>query len=146
MLPLGNQKPIDQTGNLYKTYTPLTVITFKEQPLDTLDKIAVVTASVAATPSGTHEEWMEAAGIVDTYHADLIFTKESGWQIGVVNSIGCVGLGQACPAGLKPRLLIECPNWQNDPVCQLRVFNDYTIKRYGSYANAWAFHIANDWY
>ena len=69
-------------------------------------------------------------------HINFIFTKESTWNPAAENYLGCIGLGQACPGGGKPVLIAQCPNWQSDPVCQIKFFNNYAIVRYGSWANA----------
>lgn len=106
--------------------------------------LGVQTAHAAS--GDTKHGWLAAAGTSDTYHAALIVNKESGWQIAVTNSIGCIGLIQACPEGLKPRMIAECPNWASDPVCQLRIAESYMKKRYGTWANAWRFHLANNWW
>lgn len=100
----------------------------------------------ASAISGDKESWMRQAGISDIYHAQKIVHKESTWRVGVVNKIGCIGLIQACPDGLKPRMVAECPHWANDPVCQLRVAESYMKARYGTWANAWNFHVRSNWW
>lgn len=88
--------------------------------------------------TGDKLEWMRAAGIADSDFAavDFIIKKESGWRPGALNAGGCAGLGQACPGS---KLAKACPNWQTDPVCQLKFFSGYT-SRYGGWQgayNAW---------
>lgn len=78
---------------------------------------------------------MSAAGISVNQHyaADFIISHESGWRVNAINSRGCGGLGQACPAS---KLSAACPNWQSDAVCQMRFFNSYAVNRYGSWTRA----------
>lgn len=96
--------------------------------------------------TGDKSAWMTAAGISDHHNANIIVNKESTWRVAVVNGIGCIGLIQACPAGLKPVMVANCPNWQTDPVCQLRVAENYMKTRYGSWAAAVSFHLRNNWW
>ncbi|MEM6997521.1 MAG: ubiquitin-like domain-containing protein [Patescibacteria group bacterium] len=95
---------------------------------------------VSSNVSADKEFLMSAAGIArsDWGYVDAIISQESGWRPGVVNSFGCIGLGQACPAGVKSSLIRECPNWANDPVCQLRFYRGYAAA-YGGWAPAYTF-------
>ena len=101
-----------------------------------------------APPIGSHTDWMAAAGIAegDYFYVDYIVNHESSWRIAVSNGLGCVGLIQACPSGLKPRLLAECPNWEVDPSCQLRVASSYANGRYNSWAGAYKFWASSGWW
>lgn len=88
-------------------------------------------------PTGSHEDWMAAAGISpgDYGYANFIFTKESGWRTTATNGT-YYGLGQTSLSKLSS----ACPNWQSDPICQIKVFNNYAVGRYGSWSgayNAW---------
>lgn len=77
----------------------------------------------------------------------FIYNKESSNNPASVNSGGCIGLGQACPAGAKPALLLACPNWQTDYTCQDNFFtNVYMKNRYGTWENAKAFWLRNGWW
>lgn len=67
--------------------------------------------------------------------ADFVISHESGWNPGSLNGSGCAGLGQACPGS---KLAAACPNWQGDPVCQLRFFTGYA-SRYGGWNGAAAY-------
>lgn len=109
-------------------------------------KKTVVARPVQPQPTGSKADWMRRAGISDLYHANLIVNKESSWRVGVINRIGCIGLIQACPAGLGPVMKSNCPNWATDPVCQLKVAQNYMKSRYGTWSNAWQFHIKNNWW
>lgn len=67
-----------------------------------------------------------------------IYMKESGNNPAAVNSIGCRGIGQACPGTKLP-----CGA---DYACQDAWFTNYAITRYGSWDAAWVFWQANKWW
>lgn len=67
-----------------------------------------------------------------------IYQKESGNNPLAVNSIGCRGIGQACPGSKLP-----CGA---DYACQDAWFTNYAIQRYGSWEVAWTFWQANHWW
>ena len=96
------------------------------------------------TLTGSKAEWMAAAGIdpSDYQYADLIIGRESGWRPNAVSANRCIGLGQKCNA---QSLINECPNWQTDPVCQLRHFSAYS-KRHGGWKGSYNFWQANHWW
>jgi hypothetical protein len=96
--------------------------------------------------SGSKEDWMREAGIPESewQYVDYIVSRESGWRVGVVNQIGCIGLGQSCPGGSG--LSMECPNWQNDPVCQLRHFTKYANNRYGGWQKSYLAWQNQNWW
>lgn len=75
-----------------------------------------------------------------------IFRRESTWNPAVTNSIGCIGLGQACPDGIKADLVALCPNWATDVACQVKRFNTYALGRYGSWPQALAAWNAQGWW
>lgn len=69
----------------------------------------------------------------------FIYQKESGNNPAAVNSIGCRGLGQACPGSKLP-----CSN--SDYACQDAWFTNYMLQRYGSWEAAKAFWLQNHWW
>ena len=71
-------------------------------------------------------------------YKDFIYMKESGCRTTAVNSIGCRGLGQACPGSKLP-----C---DDDFACQDRWFSNYAITRYGSWESAYNFWLKNRWW
>ena len=73
---------------------------------------------------------------------DWIFMHESSNNPAAINSIGCKGLGQDCNGQLE----IDCPSWQIDRECQTSFFDQYAIKRYGSWDNAKSFWLEHNWY
>jgi hypothetical protein len=94
--------------------------------------------------SGHKMEWLKEAGVVaesDYGYVDYIFIRESGseeWKVDAENYKGCIGLGQNCPDDNGRRWLQDsCPNWQSDPVCQIRRFHEYAIGRYKSWKAAY---------
>lgn len=74
----------------------------------------------------------------DPYMAQ-IYMHESGCNTASVNSIGCAGLGQACPGSKLPCSL-------SDWTCQNNYFVNYAIQRYGSPAGAWAAWQSKGWW
>ena len=85
-----------------------------------------------------------AASITPTAYAsgnqykDFIYQHESGNNPSSVNSIGCRGLGQACPGTKLP-----CGA---DYACQDAWFTNYALTRYGSWEAAYNFWVANHWW
>lgn len=62
----------------------------------------------------------------------FIYFKESSNRLDNVNSIGCYGLGQDC----NNVLASECPDWRTNYACQDNFWNNYAIRRYGSWVAA----------
>jgi len=95
--------------------------------------------------AGDHAALMLKAGIPESQHgsAEYIINRESRWRLDARNSGGCLGLGQACPGS---KLVNACPDYANDPVCQLRFFNGYAVGRYGSWNGAYNFWLINHWW
>ncbi len=87
--------------------------------------------------SGDKTTIMAAAGISsgDYGAVNYIISRESNWHVNARNASGCLGLGQRCPGSI---LISACPNWDTDPVCQLRHFSAYA-GRYGGWGGAYAF-------
>lgn len=70
----------------------------------------------------------------------FIYQKESGNNPGAINpSSGACGLGQALPCSKMPCSL-------SDYACQDNFFTGYMKARYGTWANAKAFWLANHWW
>lgn len=105
----------------------------------------VIARGTKVTLTGSKADWMRAAGIDPSQYtyADYIIGRESGWNPASVSANRCIGLGQRC----NPQILISaCPNWQNDPVCQLEHFSEYANGRYGSWQGAYSFWQVNHWW
>ena len=75
----------------------------------------------------------------DNIYKQYIYQHESGCRTDAVNSIGCAGLGQACPGSKLPCSLTD---W----LCQDQYFTNYATQRYGSWEAAYAFWVANRWW
>jgi len=88
---------------------------------------------------------MTAAGVStgDLMYADYVISHESHWNPGATNANGCAGLGQACPGS---KLAAACPNWQNDPICQMKFFDSYAEGRYSSWADAYDHKLNYGWW
>lgn len=94
--------------------------------------------TVAVT--GDCHSWMAAAGIVDQVSAYQLILRESGCNPNARNaSSGACGIGQQLPCGKWPHV------W-NDPVGAMIDMQAYVFGRYGSWANALAHSLANNWY
>lgn len=107
------------------------------------------TVSAEAVPvySGSHEDWMAAAGISssDYGYVDYIISHESGWNATEYNhsGSGAYGLGQALPAS---KMSAYGADYMTDPVTQLKWANAYAVGRYGSWAIAYTFWVNNNWW
>lgn len=95
-------------------------------------------ATPVVVPSGSHTDWMAAAGIssADYGYVDYIVSHESGWGVTKSNyeGSGAYGLGQAEPAS---KMAPYGSDYMTNPVTQLRWANAYAVGRYGSWANAY---------
>jgi hypothetical protein len=78
------------------------------------------------------------AGCSGDPDADFIYAHESGCNPSSVNSIGCRGIGQACPGSKLP-----CGA---DFACQHAYFTNYAVSRYGSWSAARAFWLQHSWW
>lgn len=90
--------------------------------------------------SGTCSEWLAKAGVTDINNAIWLINKESGCNPNAVNRLsGACGIGQELPCGKSGCSL-------GDGACQIVWMNSYVLGRYGSWANAVAFHLSHNWY
>ncbi|MGI5952185.1 MAG: G5 domain-containing protein [Brooklawnia sp.] len=102
----------------------------------------VGTRPAPADYSGSHAEWLAAAGIdpADWNAAEILITRESTWNPNAVNpSSGACGLVQALPCSKLG------PNW-NDPIVALKWGDNYVKQRYGGWQGALSHSYANGWY
>lgn len=93
---------------------------------------------VAATSIPTQGTASAASGCGTDPYMAYIYMHESGCSTTAVNSIGCRGIGQACPGSKLP-----CGA---DFACQDAYFRSYAIQRYGSTYAAYVFWLANHWW
>ncbi|MBW4061915.1 hypothetical protein HJC99_05075 [Candidatus Saccharibacteria bacterium] len=104
-------------------------------------KAQSVTKIAVAAPfvTGSHTDWMAAAGIApsDYAYVDYIVDHESGWGTTKANysGSGAYGLGQALPAS---KMATYGSDYLTNPVTQLKWANVYAVGHYGSWANAYA--------
>lgn len=103
---------------------PFRAVSYKEEPKPV--EPAPAPAPVVTAPTSPNED------------KAFIYQHESGNRTTAVNSIGCRGLGQACPGSKLP-----CGD---DYACQDAFFTKYAMDRYGSWANARKFWEANRWW
>lgn len=75
----------------------------------------------------------------DNEYARYIYMKESGCRTTARNPQGCYGIGQSCPAS-------KIAHCGSDYTCQNAWFSGYAISRYGSWAKAYQFWLANNWW
>ena len=69
-----------------------------------------------------------------------LINKESGCNPNAINqSSGACGVAQELPCGKSGCAL-------GDGACQVIWMNKYVLARYGSWANAVAFHQSHNWY
>ena len=105
-------------------------------------KEVVVVGAKPKTYTGSHADWMTAAGIspADFDNVEKLIQKESGWRPHAVNpSSGACGLVQALPCSKLG------PDW-SDPIVALRWGQGYVDSRYGGWAGALAHSERRGWY
>lgn len=93
--------------------------------------------------SGNKHDWLMQSGIAesDWPAVDYIITRESGWNPLAKNSIGCLGLPQACPGS---KITNACPDL--NPVCQLQWATNYANGRYGGWWGAYNAWVSKHWW
>jgi hypothetical protein len=75
---------------------------------------------------------------------DAIYTNESGWNVHAANpTSSAYGIPQALPGS---KMATAGPNWENDPVTQIKWGLGYIKGRYGSPCGAWGFKQSHGWY
>lgn len=103
--------------------------------------------SAPVSYSGSHQDWMAAAGISpsDYTYVDYIVTHESGWNYLATNpSSGAYGLCQALPGG---KMASAGADWQTNPITQLRWCNSYAQAAHGGgWYNCYLFWLGNSWW
>lgn len=104
------------------------------------EKLAEASRKATATPKASASAIKPVGGKCNTGnpYKDFIYYKESTCNPDSVNSIGCRGIGQACPGTKLP-----CGN---DFACQDAWFSNYAIQRYGSWEAAYNFWLRNNWW
>lgn len=99
-----------------------------------------------ATPAGSHEDWLAAAGIPQSVWscATTLINRESGWNVYATNkSSGAYGIPQALP-GSKMATMGE--DWRTNPITQLRWMHAYVNARYNGFCPALQHSYQFNWY
>lgn len=91
-------------------------------------------ASAASKAVGVQKAYAASGN----FYKDFIYQHESGNRTTAVNSIGCRGLGQACPGTKLP-----CGD---DYACQDAWFTNYAMTRYGSWEAAYNWWTVHRWW
>lgn len=94
---------------------------------------------------GDRNTWMAQAGISssDFAYVNFIISRESNWNPLASNPSGAYGLCQALPGS---KMATSGSDWQSNPVTQLRWCSGYADGRYGSWAGAYNFWLANNYW
>lgn len=101
-------------------------------------QLSVKKQSPVKTPQLTQTAYAGPNCGSDPYMA-YIYQHESGCRTTALNSIGCYGIGQSCPASK----IAHCgADWG----CQNAWFTNYAVTRYGSTYQAYQFWLANRWW
>lgn len=140
LLSLGKSQafPMQQNINNQEQLAPkvqTAPVVVQETKVDTI-KSEAPTPTPQTVPVQVSETPPTSCG--DNVYAHYIYMHESSCRLDAVNSIGCRGLGQACPGTKLP-----CGN---DYVCQNNWFTNYANQRYGSWYNAYVFWLSNHWW
>ena len=111
-------------------------------PVKQVEVIGVKAPTLPYTGGGSKTEWLAASNIPQESwgYADFMVSKESGWNPNAINkSSGACGLAQALPCS-------KVPGNPYNPIDSLNWMNSYVNGRYGGWAGAYNFWIANRWY
>lgn len=102
------------------------------------------TTAPVVSSSGSHEDWMAAAGISpsDYGYVDYIVSRESTWSYTVVNYLGATGLCQSLPGN---KMAAAGADWQTNPITQLRWCNSYA-QGFGGWAGAYNYWVKNHYW
>ena len=104
-----------------------------------VERASVQVAQVSA-PSGSCDQWLDAAGITDKSNAMYIISRESGCNPNAINaSSGAEGIPQALPYSKT-----GCAH--GDAICQLRWMQTYVNERYGGWSGAVGWWRSHSWY
>ncbi|SFB79324.1 hypothetical protein SAMN04487968_101541 [Nocardioides terrae] len=75
---------------------------------------------------------------------DKLWTRESNWNVHAHNaSSGAHGIPQSLPGS---KMASAGPDWENNPVTQIKWGLGYIQGRYGSPCNAWGHSESHGWY
>ena len=81
---------------------------------------------------------------IDQYGClESLWNRESGWNPHAANPSGAYGIPQSLPGS---KMASAGPDWQNDPVTQIKWGLAYIKDRYGSPCGAWGHSESHGWY
>lgn len=108
------------------------------------EREATVIATASAPTSAYKRYAYENVGDAAQFHClDLLWERESSWQVHNGNSSGAYGIPQALP-GYK--MASAGADWADNGYTQIDWGLSYIEARYGSPCNAWAHSEAYNWY
>jgi hypothetical protein len=151
-IPAGSKELVEIAHIDKQAYENVEAMSLDGMPntLQEKSQIPVASTEKVQLPSGSHQDWMTAAGIQpsDFGYVDYIVSHESGWNPCAFNpgksdcnatpTTAC-GLVQALPCSKLGK------DWQN-PVNALKWGDTYAKARYGGWAKAYAFWVAKHWW
>jgi uncharacterized protein YabE (DUF348 family) len=105
----------------------------------------IVARGTIVDVGGDKSALMAAAGISpsDYGYVNYIVSHESGWRTTAQNPSGAYGLCQALPGS---KMAGAGPDWQGNPVTQLRWCSSYAVSAYGSWGGAYSFWVSHGWW
>lgn len=142
-------KPHPQLIDDWGYIEPVTALSaIKAVKYPTVGKMAQVapqnSPQTLRVPSGNCRDWIVQAGIEDVENAYDLIMRESGCRVDATNaSSGAFGIPQSLPAN---KMASAGPDWQTNPITQLKWMDNYCLVRYGSWAAANQFQAQNNWY
>jgi hypothetical protein len=126
---------------------PATTSSAAPAPVVTKATKAAVVVTTQSNPYAGQSAYQIAEKLVPSGQFgcfDWVVTRESGWSVTATNpSSGAYGLGQALP-GYK--MASAGPDWQTNPVTQIKWVLGYMDGRYGSPCGAQSFWESHNWY
>ena len=134
-LPTPTPKPTPEP-----TIIPTPVATPEPTPWPTAAPVVVPVAS------GSHNDWMAAAGIAasDYPYVEFIVQHESGWSVGATNpSSGAYGLCQSLPGN---KMASAGSDWASNPITMLRWCDAYAKERYSGWYQAFLAWQRQKWW
>ena len=121
-----------------QTFSSLASVVEATIPKPVEKPVETPVSTPSTTPSGSCRDWIIQAGVTDVESAYALIMRESGCNPNATNpSSGACGIPQALPCSKLPA---------DDPVGQIKWMQEYCIGRYGSWAAANLFQLANGWY
>jgi hypothetical protein len=109
------------------------------KPVSTIQEVKLPATPAKLDSVAPPAPAVTVSGCGDNFYANYIYTHESGCNTSALNSIGCYGIGQACPASK----IAQCGA---DYACQNAWFTQYAISAYGGWAGAYNHWVNYHWW